>query len=260
MNSTRETRITRCSLVVAFADIWTARTPVQGDLSVYIENSGRRPVRKSDGSYVFLDLEQKPFVLTVRSAIYLPVRLEVDPCRLESLAPVVTVPLLPTLAYPYARGATGLWTSLIDAEGRPLPDTNVVAFASDISSFRAKLVEEHQEGSRCVRIGSLKGRAVRGETFLLQDSRGEELIRATGITTGGIMHLEQPLGRSYARGASLLPAVETRSAADGTVVLPFRGSLPETFSVAVRFGEEPERTANWTALRGELKRLPDMRL
>ncbi len=252
--------ITRCSIVVRLVDVWTRKTPGAQEVSVSLEGYVKRPIRKDDGSYMFLDVETESALLEVHSPLYLPVRQELVLSSLNPASPVVTVPLLPSGFYPQSSGSTGLRGRVLDSTGRPAADALITAYATDEAAARGRLSQELAEpGDTWLKAGSWQGASTAGETFLLRSREAEELVQLAELAPGGMIRLDKPLRNAYRRGALLLPAVSTRSGSDGGVILPFRGTLPSKFGVAVRAAlGQASGAADWTALAGEVAAMPDI--
>lgn len=260
VNGRRQVTVTRCSLVVIPVDIWSRRAIGGAVIRVALEPVLKPPVRKADGSYLFLNVSVQNCTLTISSAVYMPVRMDVDLSELDPLMPVIAVPMLPAKGYPYPPAATGIVTRIIDAGGKGAPHAEVLAYAADDTAYRARVAQDGlQPGERKIRIGSLMGKAIAGESFMLRDKGQEELIRLAAVAPGGDVLLERRIVGSYRRGALLLPAALTRSAEDGSVIVPFRGTLPPAFGVQMkaRCGEAAV-TVSWTARAGEVLVLPEV--
>ncbi|MFF2091007.1 hypothetical protein [Paenibacillus sp. NPDC058174] len=260
MSGLRNRMITRCSLVVRLVDVWTRKTPGAQEVSVSLEGYVKRPIRKEDGSYLFLDVETDSAFLEVRSTHYLPVRQELLLSVLNPISPIVTIPLLPSGFYPQPSGSTGLRSRVLDASGSPAADALITAYATDEAAARGRLSQELAEpGDTWLKAGSWQGASTAGETFLLRGREAEELVQLAELAPGGMIRLEKPISNAYRRGALLLPAVSTRSGSEGTVILPFRGTLPSKFGVAIRAAlGQAAGTADWTAIAGEVAAMPDI--
>ncbi|GGG77777.1 hypothetical protein [Paenibacillus radicis (ex Gao et al. 2016)] len=260
MSELRNRMITRCSLVVRLVDVWTRKTPGAQEVSVSLEGDVKRPIRKDDGSYLFLDVETDYAFLEVLSTHYLPVRQELTLSSLNRISPVVTVPLLPSRFYPQASGSTGLRSRVLDPAGRPAAEALITAYATDEAAARGRLSQELAEpGDTWLKAGSWQGASTAGEAFLLRSREAEELVQLAELAPGGMIRLEKPLRNAHRRGALLLPAVSTRSGSDGAIILPFRGTLPSKFRVAVRAAlGKASGAAEWTAIAGEVAAMPDI--
>ncbi|WP_138752596.1 hypothetical protein [Paenibacillus sinopodophylli] len=231
LSQVRTISITHCSLVIAPIDIWTRRLPMSSALVVALEGVHKKPIRKPDGTYLFLDLVPGSYVLTVTSSAFIPFKQQIETAELNKLNPVVTVPLLPGSGYAYPSSVTGISFSLCDSSGASCDGASVWAHASEDSTARARLVQDTLAGAETAFIGLLQGQTVAGESLLLRGQGMEELVQVAEVLPGGGLRFVQPLKQSYRRGASLLPAVQTRSAHNGVVILPFRGTLPRSFAV-----------------------------
>ncbi|MBD2867594.1 hypothetical protein [Paenibacillus arenilitoris] len=232
MTRQRSVSVTRCSLVVSPVDVWTRRLPAPSALSVSLQGVQKKPIRKPDGTYLFLDLPPGSYALEVASPFFLPYWETIVTSELDPLSPLVTVPLMPGPGYAYPPSATGVTFLLCGEDGRPLPGAPVDAYIDDDSAARGRLAQETLEaGAWSASIGLLQGKTVAGESLLLRGQGKEELVRVAETLPGGGLRFRQPVKESYRRGAVLLPAVRTVSAPNGTVLLPLRGTLPPSFTV-----------------------------
>lgn len=233
MPQIRDTLVTRCSLVVSPVDVWTRRTPPL--LTVSLEGAARKPVRKSDGTYLFLDVPAGVYTLSVASPAFMPYREQVDLSALPPLAPVVTVPLLPGPGYAYPPASTALLVRIEDEAGKPVAGADIEAYALDDAAARARVAQDGlTAGDDVIAAGSFKGNTFAGECLLLRNAENEELLRIAEMLPGDRIRTRRPLACGFRRGAQLMPAVVTRSSLDGTALLPFRGTLPGQFAVMAK--------------------------
>ncbi|WP_141680348.1 hypothetical protein [Bacillus sp. FJAT-26390] len=254
LSQLRSTSITRCSLVVSPIDVWTRRLPAPSALIVLLEGVHSKPIRKPDGTYLFLDLSPGSYLLTITSPAFIPYQQIIETASLPPLNPIVTVPLLPSPGYAYPAASTAIAFALNDASGTPCAGVKVWAYASEDTSARGRISQDLlPAGADTAMIGLLQGQTVAGESLLLRGQGMEELVRVAEVLHGGGIRLEQPVKGSYRRGAALLPAVDTRSAHNGIVILPFRGTLPRSFAVkAFAESESSNASAELTARAGEV--------
>lgn len=131
MPDTRSIRTTRCSLVVAPVDIWTRRIPAPSALTVALVGVHRKPIRKPNGTYLFLDLPDDSYLLNIYSPSFIPVNQWIETGHLNTLHPVVTVPLLPGPGYLYPANSTALRFQLIDSSGVGRSDVDVYAYVKE---------------------------------------------------------------------------------------------------------------------------------
>lgn len=254
LSQLRSTHVSRCSLVVSPVDVWTRRVPAPSALSVTLAGVHQRPIRKSDGTYLFLDLPLGSYALTVTSPTFIPYQTIIETQMLPPLNPVVTVPLLPGSGYAYPTAATAIVFRLCDAAGAPVAHAEVEAYADEDAAARGRMSQDTlSPGTSSLAIGSVQGQTIAGESLLLRGQGKQELVRVAEALPGGNLRFEQPVAESYRRGALLLPAVVTRSTEDGTVLLPFRGTLPQAFTVkvSVRNGKRSS-SAELTARAGQV--------
>ncbi|MDQ6422319.1 hypothetical protein RB620_23090 [Paenibacillus sp. LHD-117] len=263
MYGSESTTVSRCSLVVRTTDIWTGRPAAPSSLLVRLKGGCSAPMRTSEGSWAFLDLKSDTYEITVESAIYMSCSRKIDLSSLQANNPVVDIFLLPGKRYSPPAAATGIVRRLVDPDGKPLPNVEVVAYADDDQAARGRILDEESSmGSgilRCLPGASAPKNgdalAVRGhngsaaEWFRVQPFEDEE---------GMCLRPDRPLAGLWKRNALLLPAAATVSDRDGWIVLPFRGRIAAAGEVRVRL-RDGERTAEsqWSLKDGQTIVLPD---
>lgn len=265
MTDAGRTVVTRCSLAVRPIDVWTGKPPRDSALQVRLLETDGKPIRASDGSYVFLDYGADRCTLQIVSPTYRTVRQDVDLTSLHPREPVLTVGLLPNASYPPPPASTGLVFTVRDEAGRPLADVDVEAYVQDEAAARCRVADgEAKAGAALLRVAVGSGKLSPGDAFALRERGGDKLEWNAVAGYAGdetSLTLASPLLSSWSRGALLLAAVLTRSDGKGTVVVPFRGTLPAAFAVAVNFrlaGKEWKDV--WTVESGRLSRLPPVTL
>lgn len=251
--------VTRCALVVRTIDAWTGQTASGSGVQALLTGIGRKPIRTSDGSFAFLDLESSVCELVVRSATYLEERRTVDLSLLPAASPVVVASLLPNRFYPAPPAASGVELSVEDPSGRPLAGVSVAAYVDVEAASRGRVADDHAvEGATVVRYVPGDVRLREGDVIALRE-RGSEAAEWCRIAFADVdacrLNLTAPLTRSWRRGAILSPAALTRSDRDGTVVVPFRGRLPSSCLVEAQLAMNGRTvSARWQAEGGKVVR------
>jgi hypothetical protein len=265
MTAASRTFVTRCSLVVRPFDLWTGQPPGNSALIVRLEETSRLPVRVSDGSYAFLDFPGRDCTLTIDSPFYLRMRI---PIHLDSFAgqvPIVTVGLRPNRVYPPPSASSGFVFRVVDASGAPAAGANVSAYVDHDGAARSRLAEDKAAaGARRIAVAAGSGRLQPGDAFVLKSRGGAaaEWGAVADVEDGGLaLSLEQPLENHWPRGSVLLPACRTWSAADGTVVIPLRGSIPAAAEAIVEIASGGMRKEfRWRVEPGSVANQPDVRM
>ena len=261
MGGAERTFVTRCSLAVKPFDIWTGTAPSPSSLQVSLEGIGRRPIRSSDGSYVFLDVPGGRRKLTIASAVYREVSEEIALPANGGAPPVLTVSLLPNRVYVPPAAGTGAIVELRDADGRPLAGAEIKAYIDDEMAVRGRLAEERNGGDGLrLKIAPGHGRLAPGDAFVLigRDGSEPEWNRmADWADQQNAIMLDRPLTGEWSRGARLLPAVRATSDEAGLAILPFRGLLPAVCRIhaEIAAGERSWKTV-WQAEGGRVSRVP----
>ncbi|MFC5468666.1 carboxypeptidase-like regulatory domain-containing protein [Cohnella suwonensis] len=264
MDRAERTFSTRCSFVAKPIDIWTGKAPGASSIRVSIAESAAKPIRTSDGSYAFMDVEGAECTLIIASSVYSEIRQSVALAR-DANPPVVTVALLPNSAYAPPPGASGFIAEVRDEAGRPLAGARLSAYADDEAAVRGRLAEETgSAGEPRIRVSSGNGKLRPGDGFVLRERDGGTLewgFVADLDDDPSVLKLDRPFANKWGRGARLLPAVRTASDGKGVAVIPFRGLLPAACPVRVRI-ECGELTyeGNWEATCGSVVRLLPIKL
>lgn len=261
MDRAERTFVTRCSLAVKPFDIWTGTTPSPSSLIVSLEGFDRKPIRSSDGSYVFLDVPGERCMLRIASAAYREVREEVVLPANGGTPPIVTVSLHPGRAYVPPAAGTGAIVELRDANGLPLAGAEIMAYIDDETAVRGRLAEERSGGDgQRLKIAPGHGRLAPGDAFVLRDRDGSELEwnRMVDWTDHpAVIMVDRPIKGAWNRGTRLLPAVRAMSDDAGTAILPFRGLLPATCRIHAEIAADGKRWRTvWQAEGGKVSRLP----
>ncbi|MBN2982769.1 hypothetical protein [Cohnella algarum] len=257
MAPAESTSVTRCSLVVRPIDVWTGKAAASPSVRVSLAETDRKPIRTSDGSFAFVDVEPRRCTIVIRSSTYLEFSETADLSLLPPAAPIVLACLLPNRLHPAPPAGTGLVFRITDKLGTPLAGVSVSAYVDEESAVRGRVAEEEApKGASALRYVPGNGRFAEGDTIVLRGRDGEAAEWSKVRDCGGnefALSLVSPLERSWERGARLLPGVMTRSDRDGTVVLPFRGTLPAACRIRaeLRYGGRTV-SAVWTAEGGRV--------
>ncbi|MFC4600185.1 hypothetical protein [Cohnella hongkongensis] len=260
MDRAERTFVTRCSLAVRPFDIWTGTPPVPSSLNVSLEGIERKPIRSSDGSYVFLDVPGDRCTVKIESATYRDVREPVD-LSAGGVPPIVTVSLLPGRTYAPPAAGTGAVVELLKPDGSPLAGAEIRAYIDEEAAVRGRLAEERGEGAGLLlKVAPSSGRLAPGDAFVLKDRDGSEPEwnrMADWTEQPSVIVLDRPLRSGWSRGTRLLPAVRATTDASGCAILPFRGLLPAVCRMEAEIRSEGSvwRTT-WEAEGGAVARLP----
>ncbi|WP_139487987.1 hypothetical protein [Brevibacillus dissolubilis] len=252
--------LTHCSFVVRLIDSYTGGSPADPQLRVRLVGWDAKPVRKPDGSFVFVGLpgpdQRGRWQVTVESDIYLDEVIEVEMDGLEPLNPVVHRLLLPRPCYPYTAGATIIRASVRDARGRGVAGIEAQATIVTPECYKARLAQDTDENAReRVELMQRTGGVVVGSRFLLVGKEGEpprEICEIAEVISERSYRLKDPLSTPWRRGTWLLPITWTRSDERGELALylPFtrRKSFQVIIEVAAQVKEVDVEEGTMTAL------------
>lgn len=263
MQSSQSTTISRCSLVVRTTDVWTGRPAASASVRVRLQDIRTAPLRTSEGSWAFLDVNVDACEIVVESTSYLPIVRRVELASLDPGHPVVELYLQPSRLYAPPAAATGIIRRLMDGKGKPLANVEVFAYADDDGGARGRILDEEvPPGSRELRCLPGSTALMGGDALALRGKDGSvaEWFRVSPRQVDDEVHLslDRPTAAHWKRHALLLPAAASVSDADGWVVLPFRGRVSAAGGLRVRL-QEGDRTIadDWPLEQGRTAVLPD---
>ncbi|ASS75501.1 hypothetical protein CIG75_11260 [Tumebacillus algifaecis] len=214
-------------LVLHLIDSFNAGIPL-GKCAVQADGLLRPPLQKTNGMYVFQNLETGTYTAHVQAEFYFSETVTVSLEELDPLYPVVIVPLTPKPSYPFAAETTLIRAALRDERGIAMAGVRVRGVAVSESSTKAKLLEEATGGSHELFLSRLSGRVRVGERYSL----GEQTLSIADVKEASRTYLlTTPLVGNHARGASLLPCVDTWTDARGEVALAFGNCKSASFDV-----------------------------
>ena len=220
----------RVSAAVLVLDDFTGRPITTADLQVTAAEILRRPVRKGDGYFLFLDSPVSKLHITARAWAYHPATLEVDLSALASLRPVVKLRLTPNRNYSIPMQTTCL-------EGEAAPGTEIQVFCRNDPRPLRLLYDygrDGPEGGRLLQIYDPTGSDLEGRRFALL-RKGEEQAECFSVldrleeVEGGCL-LAAPLERDCKKaGATVLPVSTAAADGSGRYFLPLRNLGVKTY-------------------------------
>ena len=227
------------SLVVCPIDDYTAEPRSGGNIHVFLKDNPKKPVRKSDGYYVFTDLTETSYDVLVESDIYLAENVNIVLKELDPANPIAYLNLKPNSVYPFPLGATLVRVTLRDQNGNALQNAKAVAAIMSSSCAVAKLAQDGlKKGSSEIGLINVSGKISVGDMFLIKEKEEvcSEYCKIVGVSRGKqLYNLARPLQFNHIRGALLLPAIETRNASNGEVVIYFRNTRAKHFNAKIEF-------------------------
>ncbi|MEK3881876.1 hypothetical protein [Paenibacillus sp. PL2-23] len=255
--------VSRVSLAVRTLDVWTGRPAASPLLQVRLAGDvRRRPLRSSDGTWIFMDVTSETCVVSVVSDVYLPCEREVNLASLPAGNPVIDIYLLPGRRYSAPPAATGLMRRLTDEKGGALAGVKVNAYADDERCARGRLLDEEVlPGSAELRPLPSGPALMNGDLLAIRSKENPEAewfrVQPCELDAKPCLRLDRPLAGRWKRHALLLPGAETISDADGWIVLPFRGRMlgAGKLRVCLRNGKETVE-AEWPMEEGKVLSLP----
>ena len=206
----------KADFVVACVDSVTGR--IVRDAALQVWSPGHpRPVRKSDGYYVFLGCGQGTVSVQIKSPMFQDVSLEQELPDPQGSLPVRWVRLTPNRSYPFPEGTVFI-------EGTAAPGSRVAA----IGGRPLRLGEDCKKGAEVIRLhlpweirldGALLAVTVKGQKTV-------EKLRLGELLDEGQYRVDVPLKKEYYMAqTALLPVWETTVEEDGHFWLALPGAL-----------------------------------
>lgn len=233
---------TKVSLVVSPIDEFTAEPRSGGNINIFLENHPGKPIRKADGYFVFTDLPEGTYHVSVQSDVYLNEGITVDLEKINPAAPVVFLALKPNSSYPFPEGTTLIRAVLRDSKGNAIRGARVKAVVLSLSCAKAKLAQGGlKKGSREMCLVNVAGKVSVGNKFLITE---KEEVRSEYCEIAGVLGepqcftVAEALQQDHSRGALLMPVTETRTDHKGEFVVYFRNSKAKQFDVKLEFSYE----------------------
>lgn len=200
------------SFVVCVVDDYSGERVRNGNLLVTLAEYRKRPIRKKEGVFVFVDLDKMPYTLKVESDMYFTQTIQVDPDQLDRLNPVIYVRMKPLPSYPFNKAATLLRGRLIDKQERILREAAIRAVVKTRECAKGRILQEDvPKGSRVLTLARLNGKITEGEILSIEekDEGQTEICRISRLYEDNSFELGESLKFDHGRGGFLLPVTET---------------------------------------------------
>ncbi|MFD0676908.1 MULTISPECIES: hypothetical protein [unclassified Paenibacillus] len=235
MESVRVTKLnTKVSLVVCLLDSYTSSSPLGLNASIVLEGTLSKPVVTSKGTYIFNDLQAGAYRLCVNAQYYFEEYRDIE-VGLENT--LVHVTLSPRPSYPFKEKDTLLRASVSNEHGQPYSRALLVAVVQSDDSARARLAQDKAEaGMDQLTVSSVTGKIVVGDRYLIRSRSSTQVAEELCLVEEVLeyqrrIRLDRPLTHSYARGALLLPVVQTQSDERGEAVIAFANCRANRFDI-----------------------------
>ncbi len=206
---------TRASLAVLVLDDYTGRVLKDSGILVSVEGAAR-PVRKSEGYYVFLNLSQRMAALTVKSDRYAPEQRLVDLEALGGRDPVLKIRLKPSRRYPLPQGTTSLL-------GRAEPGSEVRILCSHTQKhFRLLYDYERDRDQKEIQIFNPEKSDLDGKILSI-NNKGQELVhvQSTKDRENNVYIMDKALEKDYKKvGTKIVPVFVTKADELGEYFIP----------------------------------------
>lgn len=156
---------THLSLAVLPKDAFAPAEGIKGDLSMTVNEYGKKPLRHKLGYFLFMDLPEETYTITARGEYYFSITVT-DITVTDPLRPIVEFEMEPNASYPFPEGATLLKGTVTTDSGAPIPGATI----GIMDSPRSMITDE-------------RGRFV----FYFKDVAGDEESGSINIAKTGYM-------------------------------------------------------------------------
>jgi hypothetical protein len=201
------------SLIVLVIDDYSNKVVISSGLSVEVEGE-KKPIRKPDGYYVFLNLKNKAANLTIRCNTYYTEKRSVDLTQLKNTDPVIKIRVKPNKYYPALHQATCL-----QGIGKPGCEVRVVC-EDAMKHFRLLYDYNKDDMKDEIAIYNPDNNDLEGKLFQIMDKdrKHKEMFCAVKSkeTQNSLYKIEPPLKNTYQKvGTKILPVFSSKTDSNG---------------------------------------------
>lgn len=221
----------KASLVFYVLDDFTGR-PVP-EKCVFVQIPGMKaPIRKNEGYYVFMDLEDGDYTVYINGDQYCQTVLEDVKVREDQECPVITVRMMPGPRYRLPQD-----TARITGEAKPY---SFVCAIFKPESGMQKLLYDY-DGGQLIRIFTSDTKSLDGRSFCIQNKEFFT-IRNTINQEERVYLMDHELKNTYKRGKTKLYSVLwTQADEDGKFFLAIYGIGENGLECSVGLGKEKKK-------------------
>lgn len=217
------------SYAVRLVDMYTRGAPFRSSLSVCLANHPQVPVCKGDGWYIFTDLPDGIYTLTISSREYMDRSVTFSVTTGSTSYSERIIYLYPSPVYPFRAGDSLIRGRACVEDGSPTGGAYVQAVISYERDAPVKLAEDAAKEATELIVASKKGQVDLADAFLLETPTCKgTIIRFAGPPKGRVYPLTEPLSFAYPRGTVLLPLLETNCDDRGEFVVALPLFLEKT--------------------------------
>lgn len=205
--------IRKASLVIYVLDDFNGRPLKPNQVHIRIEGE-KSPVGKDDGYFVFMNLLNKAYIVSLEGYGFHRQEIAVDLTGSSVICPVITVRLTPNQCYPLPRAA-----ACVEGYADPL---SIIRIGIKRPGKSYKLLYDYP-GERIMRIYSPDSRELDGRMFMIQET---ELlsIEYTVDREERIYQLKAPLASGCKKaGTGMIPVMETIADENGYYFTAVKG-------------------------------------
>jgi hypothetical protein len=208
----------KASLVILVIDDYTGKVIADGSIQVSIANAAK-PVRKSEGYYVFINLEQSKAELTITSERYTEENISIDLDAITKTEPIVKVRVKPSRNYSLLSG-----TTFITGYAEPLCEIRVICDNMQ-KYFRLLYDYDPKENNEIISIFNPENTDMDGKLLMIKgkddDSSETFYIKSTKDRENNLYQMDKVLENSYKKiGSKIYPVFVTKADTEGEYFIP----------------------------------------
>lgn len=224
----------RASIVIRLIDAFTGQAPIEQGLTLTVQGIKKSPIKKPDGYYVLLDLEQGDYILNIQSSNYHEETLNLSFNPSNPHDELLFISLKPSSSYANPGGNACVRFIVKDDSKVNYNDIEITARIMDPKCSVAKMMQDYSaNSSRTVNIVQTGQIHIGDLLWIMQKTKTTSeccVVSDQGNNKQSFI-LQNELMNDYKRGALFLPVIKTTPNKKGEAVIFFRNYPLQTYLV-----------------------------
>lgn len=195
--------------------------PIESGLQFWVDDEPYVPLRKQDGIYVFMQIDQESFELKVSKPCFFDHVIQIRKEVVNPLDELMSIRLRPTPQYPFKRDST-----LVRFKVTPEVKDGKAAikgYITDASYYHGRLTKNLAKSHVEMTLASVYGSLQAGDMFYLEGEEGSEFIALRKVMDKELVLLEKPVRYTYKQGLKIYKATITQTDSEGYGVMYVNG-------------------------------------
>lgn len=226
----------KATLVVILIDDYTSKLVIGGNTSVSIDEVLKKPIKKNDACYVFVDVKSDIYNINIKSNRYFQENIKITTEQLDAIEPVVYVRLKPLPSYDFDEDDTLVRLMVKNSKGCKLEGAKVTSLITSPEGSKIKIIEEKiEKDKKCVNFSNIKGILTINEELYIKDNEKSEYCQIKKIIDyeNKDFELLEPLKFQHGRGTLLMPVIKTYTDFKGEAVIYFKNIISKTVEMQI---------------------------